>query len=485
MKNRIILFFFLGLFCSCNDWLEVEPKNRIDKKKLFSSEAGFQNALNGIYQMCGETTLYGKNLSWGMLSIIAQQYDNGPINDYTDRYFSLHEYEESNTLTVIDAVWSGLYNAIANCNLLIKEVSVVPPSMFVLDTVTRNVILGEALALRAFCHLDIIRLFAPAPIKQDQKALIPYQASYPSDFTQAYNASEAIDRVIEDLLKAKDLVVYNDTVYHKNQMRYSMSARFMGQYTASGGDFFNKRGYRLNYCAIVGMLARAYMYKGDKVNAQKYAYEIYNTYTKKNTWFKFNPDYDFSTSLAYKQKKHLEDCLFAFYNDRLLDIVEEYYRGSGSLNVLDVGNIFKDDEDDYRLYLINREGTNYTYSIKYRMVNDFQRDNYEGKAIPVLRLSEIYHILIECYYDTNQAEALRLLKEFRSARGCKRIISTIGNKEELYTILINDARREFIGEGQLFFYYKRLNKGIKVPDSEIAPKESIFTLRIPDSQYIY
>ncbi|KIO42971.1 RagB/SusD family nutrient uptake outer membrane protein [Sanguibacteroides justesenii] len=486
-KGFIILCIQIGLFCSCNSWLELEPANQISKGKLFSDEAGFQNALNGIYQKCGETSLYGKNLSWGALSLIAQDYDLDMINNNSDADMGEYEYESSYGLTIIDNIWSGLYNAIANCNLLLNEISSASPSLFALDTVAKNLIMGEAYALRAFCHLDLIRLFAPAPVKNDQAALVPYHETYPSVITKPLKTKDAIDKVIEDLLKAKDLVAYHDTIYNKTSMAYKASARFQGQYTPKGGAFYNKRGYRLNYCAIVGLLARAYLYKGDVDNALFYAKHFYDRFYNGNRWFAFNSSYDYSTSLNYKQKKYLEECLFAFYNGDLLEAIENYCAGSGyyssSLQLADYDGIFAEDMDDYRTNLIDPiEHDIY----KYRRVNNYQRDNVEGTAIPVLRLSEMYYILMECnFLKGNTTECLRLLKEFRSKKGSKRSITSVGDIRSLYDILINDARREFIGEGQLFFMYKRLNRNILVKNGEITASEERMTFKVPDSQNFY
>jgi hypothetical protein len=483
MRNRIIILLSVIFFGSCSDWLTVEPKSQIDKNKLYADEAGFQVALNGIYQLCAQPSLYGKNLSWGAVDIIAQQYENDPINNYADWYISQFEYENQDVIAQINTIWSGLYNVIANCNLLINEVSQAPSSLFTLDTITKNVILGEALAVRALCHMDLYRLFTPAPVKGNREIRIPYQASYPSGFSPAYTAEEGMERVVEDLLQAKDLLAYNDTTYNINQMRYWLNARIMGQYLPGGGAFFNYRGYRLNHCAIVGLLARAYLYKGDLEKAKFFAYEIYNRVYKSKAWFRFHGSNDYTTTFSNKQKKHLDDCLFALYNNDLLLNVESYYQTS-MLNLVDVNGIYLNDEDDYRRSLINQDGGQFTYSLKYRLTGNYQRDEYEGKAIPNMRLTEIYHILIECNYDTDPAESLRLFKELRAAMGCKRDLSLIANKAELYELLITDARREFIGEGQLLFYYKRLNKGIKVPGSELEPKESIVTFPVPDSQHI-
>ena len=143
----IILCVQVGLFCSCNNWLEVEPADQISKNKLFEDEMGFQNALNGIYQKLAESSLYGKVLSWGALSFMEQDYDLNYAYDYTDALMGSFEYYEADySLPVIDNVWSGLYNAIANCNLLLKEISDESPSKFALDTIAKDLIMGEAYA---------------------------------------------------------------------------------------------------------------------------------------------------------------------------------------------------------------------------------------------------------------------------------------------------------------------------------------------------
>ena len=140
--------------------------------------------------------------------------------------------------------------------------------------------------------------------------------------------------------------------------------------------------------------------------------------------------------------------------------------------------------DDYRSNLVSNDDEHNIY--KYRRVDNYQRDDVEGKAIPVIRLSEIYYILMECnFLKGNKTECLRLLKEFRDKKGCKRQISSVSDIGSLYDILINDARREFVGEGQLFFMYKRLNRNILVENGEITASEERMTFKVPDSQNFY
>mgnify|MGYP000044762271 CR=1 FL=1 len=52
MKYRIVKYIGLAgtlLVGGCSDWLDVDPKSQIKQEVLFESEAGFRDALTGIY----------------------------------------------------------------------------------------------------------------------------------------------------------------------------------------------------------------------------------------------------------------------------------------------------------------------------------------------------------------------------------------------------------------------------------------------------
>ena len=190
--------------------------------------------------------------------------------------------------------------------------------------------------------------------------------------------------------------------------------------------------------------------------------------------------------MSDKQKKYLEECLFGFYNANLLLDVESYYSASGysQARLADYDGIFADDGDDWRSYLFSSDDAHNVY--KYREVGNQSIDEVEGLTIPILRMSEIYYILIECnYLKGNTEESVRLLNEFRAKKGCKRQIASINGVNDLYEILINDARREFVGEGQLFFMYKRLNRDIKVAGGVITATNERMVWDVPDSQIFY
>ena len=74
------------LVVSCNAWLDVTPENAIADDDLFSTGFGYRNALNGIYTNLASDELYGKQLSWGFLSAISQQYNQKATQNCHQRY---------------------------------------------------------------------------------------------------------------------------------------------------------------------------------------------------------------------------------------------------------------------------------------------------------------------------------------------------------------------------------------------------------------
>ena len=89
--------------------------------------------------------MYGKELTFGWLGVLGQEWTSVPYNYEDDQKY---DFENAASEVRIDSVWTGLYNAIANANKLLKELegmsTVIPGSrriplvFFILFTVTLN-----------------------------------------------------------------------------------------------------------------------------------------------------------------------------------------------------------------------------------------------------------------------------------------------------------------------------------------------------------
>ena len=255
-----VLMLMLVVLSACNKFLDMPPKDRAPQSELFKDEQGFKDALVGVYlamdkpQFKGFFGLYTNNLSMGMLSTLAYQYDNAATaNPGTNGTFFTnvvyYMYTDGQVEQEINGIWSGMYNNIANLNNILVEIDG-KKAVFTGDNFNR--IKGEALAMRALFHFDLLRMFGQPPATGAGEKAIPYVTQFSIKPTRFVTLTAALDSCIMDLTAAKDLLALTDT-----------SAVLGGTHDA----FKSYTQNHVNYWAVQGLLARVYLYKGDNANA--------------------------------------------------------------------------------------------------------------------------------------------------------------------------------------------------------------------------
>lgn len=467
------------ILSSCNDWLNLEPADTTTETDLFTTGDGYRNALNGIYSQMATSSMYGKALSWGQLDAMAQFYRarSGTVENYISHY----SYTNKDVTPTIQSIWEGAYNCIANCNNIIQRVEADSPDKFAKGIEEIKLIKGEALALRALLHLDILRLFAPA--KDDGKKYIPYVTTYPCKFQEYTTNNDVLQKVCDDLKAAKQLVGEFD-IPRKSWMQ--VSCRFENDHQGIETDevpedlFLAFRGYRMNYYAICGILARAYSYR----NMYKEAYDeteiVVKAYTS-DRWPEETPMFSFTSSVSDGNNKLYGGILFCLSNQKLYEDFKSYFTTNPLY--LSVRNPIKDwysnDAEDVRRQLITSSGSS-SYCNKNVEPSSGDKIKFAKDMIPMIRLSEIYLIRAEYYsHFGNDAAAAEQISAIRKGRNCSSKDINYSQEGWFNDAIIDEARREFIGEGQLFFYYKKLN--IR-PDN--MTKDEQFVLPKPDSEVL-
>ena len=101
---------------------------------------------------------------------------------------------------------------------------------------------------------------------------------------------------------------------------------------------------------------------------------------------------------------------------------------------------------------------------------------YFQERVPLIRLSEMYYIAAECAEST--ADGVDFLDKVRANRGLGSFpLDKSMSKEKLQLEIRKEYVKEFWGEGQLWYYYKRNS----IMDfSEHMKDVSYFTFKIPD-----
>ena len=103
--------------------------------------------------------------------------------------------------------------------------------------------------------------------------------------------------------------------------------------------------------------------------------------------------------------------------------------------------------------------------------------------MPVLRVSEVYLIAAECCPDPK--EGRNYLNAVRTARNVK----NIQDDADLTASIEQEYKREFVGEGQLFWLYKRKGK-TEIASGEkqgnvVSMEERFYLFDLPQSEQDY
>ncbi|MDE5612912.1 MAG: RagB/SusD family nutrient uptake outer membrane protein, partial [Odoribacter sp.] len=160
----------LLLLSSCNNWLKIEPDDRVMEQKLFSSREGFITALNGVYIEMSSSVLYGGQMLV-IPDILAQYYTAAMPNEHRYVHFSNFNYGQQSVKSAYQSIWEKYYTLIVNCNTILEHCD---EGREVLGEEYYNVVKGEALALRAFFHFEVLRIWGPVYKENKEMICMPY-----------------------------------------------------------------------------------------------------------------------------------------------------------------------------------------------------------------------------------------------------------------------------------------------------------------------
>ena len=480
MKKYYILLACIMVFTSCSDWLDVSSDSEVEKTELFKTEEGFIEALNGVYSRCTKSDIYGNELTFRYLDVLAQNYTFS--SDYMGyRETSEFNYNDPLFISRKDATWNGLYNALSNCNLIIENIDS-KESLFLNDNY--KLVKGEAFALRAYLHFDLFRLFAPSYVTNPDAEAIPYVTSFSVKVTLQYTVTEVLEKIIADLNTAKLLLEDVDPILSDfYKVGYEDDENTAEN---EGILFLQNRRHRLNYYGVCASLARAYLCLGNNTEALNNALEVINSekfpWTKKEAFTE--PD------LTKRDRILYTELIFSWYIPTAnISLRQNFENGTTSLitnfsqgnAIFEVNGVGADDLR-YKNWLSKATDgiSEYLQLVKYHREED---ENKHELLAPAIRLSEMYYIVAEATFDSNPAEAWGYFNTVRKNRGIGTEISDESSSEKFKSELIKECRKEFFGEGQIFHMYKRLNRDIVGHSGVTIPADNkIFVLPLPNDE---
>lgn len=457
IKNKITILILFGvvLFTSCNSWLDVKPKTQEEADKFYTTEEGFKSALAGVYIALGDPALYGREMTYGAVGMLGQEWSKGGnLAQATSAHYLLlrYKYTELKVTEVLNNFWTKLYEANINTNTLLEYTEI---NKNVLKGINYELIRGEALALRAFIHFDLLRMYAACNFGSDEKPSIPYITTSKPMVTPQSTPSEVIKLILKDLDDAEKLLE-KDPIF-------------------TGETAKDSRNYHFNYYAVKALKARVYLYAGKKREALAAAASVIAA-QQENGLFPWVAKADVTTTNAnLLDRTFSSEHIFALNINKLVDNIKGYFRET---TIPLESRITKETlytSDDYRIKLFSSDGGLSNVFSKF-----WQMDNVTvGDAVirpkrdrmPIFRISEMYYIAAESSIESNPDMAMFYLNTVYEKRG---LSTRITNPALLMTELQNEYQREFLGEGQLYFFHKRM-KTVK-----IATANANYVFPMPD-----
>ena len=442
IKIMILLTFF-AVNVSCESWLDIQPVDSVSEEQLFETESGFMQALNGVYVEMNQSSLYGGELLFNAVEILAQRYQFSSAGEQAD-YYQLEQFNYTSDYAeeVAENIWKEAYALILNVNKILSNAD---EKKELFSGEHYNWITGEAYALRAFLHFDLLRRFGPVYLTNKNDRSICYNTEYALSASDLLPATEIVELVLKDLHEAEQRLA-NDPVIKQGPLTTEAET--------DAENYWRFRNMRLNYYAVKALQARVYLYAGENEKACEAARIVTGI---QEAYFPFT-DY---TSVVGNSKTpdrvFSSELLFALQNSQRNNIFISYFSPElGDFQIFKTSNEYLNkifdalSARDMRYAPLWLDAVNYDFKCfyKYASVENTEFYNY---LIPLIRISEMYYILAEA--STNEEEALSSINKVLETRGLDRLTSY----EQIPDKLLNEYQKEFWGEGQLFFYYKRLN----------------------------
>jgi hypothetical protein len=365
-----------------------------------------------------------------------------------------------------------------------------------LDPTSYNIVRGEALAIRALLHFNLIQIYGPVPYNPNPaKAYLPYATT--NDIAPyTYNTfDEFMGMVLDDMNEAEILLQESDPL-----------VTFSSDDPTAFAANIQTRKRHVNYYGVLALQARIRHYLGltdGEYGSVAYAKKVL-ALAIENT-FRLTTAADFAADAIYADDRtyyseHLAGIYCGIYDtyDRTqTDAFNSWnpdfgsYMGvTGTSDATDV-----DDIDEFLSMFTKNKGlpttdirfANNMIYYKYRGMAQggpiyttgkwmpFSSQKKSPRNFPIIRLAEIYFIVMEA---GSLAEANQLYEEYCTARSIDYIALTEADREE---ILLAEFIREFYGESLNFFRYKRTGERRMFFSLDDASEES-YILPIPERE---
>lgn len=440
----VALAIMLGLtVSSCKKFLDQTSPNDVAQENMFQDGNSLESARIGMYNTLQNVYYYG-----GYFPLMVDAYsDNGATGGYDSP--DVNELGDK-TLTAaniyVQNTWVAIYNTIYTANQILAHVDVIDDPT--LSDEVRKDIKGEALAIRAMAHFDLLRMFGEHwNISSEYGIPVVTDILQPETLVPRNTVAESYDAITGDLETALDLI---SNVDYRNDPAEYKGAMFMTQN------------------AVNALLARVNLYKKDYAQADSYATLVINEGIATMLGTE-------EFSQIYTSKLSSEAVFELVFNgqDRSQYNAATYARADALrsevlfLAAEDLRFFFESRPGDARGSFVDFVNNDLSIEPDGR-TQKYRGEDFQDNDALIIRISEIYLIRAEARgLAGGGLDDMNLLRE---NRGLSPFVSEDFDVPGLYELAVADERRaELNFEGHRYFDLARTQKVQEVLGEEVLP----------------
>lgn len=456
------------LLTACDDYLDITPDGQLKRSELLKSAEGIEDALYGTYAKLRTNSLYGQELSYQSLEVMAHTMEC-PGNNAISA-LGQHNYNYSSVKTMFEQMWTEMYANISNANSILSANLIASADA---GDFPYNIYKGEALGLRAFMHFDLMRLFTDQITHNPQAGGIPYATDF-SLFTPDFEpAADNYRHVIADLREAERLLA--------DEQQYQEKSNFM-----------KDRQTHFNLYAVKATLARVYLTMGRRDSALAYAKDVIE-----HSPYRLTEKTEVAGDLAgiLSRKETIWGVYWASFYQNVsakLQQTTSYYSLNPRTDVIDIYNQDIDGLDYRQTAYFSYTDMGGTQRLRLSKLTDiYELQNITSSrpadlilGINMIRLPEMYYICAEALLDSDYDQAVAYFDAVLEHRGLTPLAQRATNGQLTQERINLERFKEYIGEGQTFFNLKRQQLPLTADDGQTwQPGSDVYTIPIPEIEY--
>jgi hypothetical protein len=450
---------------ACEKVIDVKPEFEVDGAGLFSSLKDYEFALTGTYSLFRQTGYYGNGSQiTGAFSVLPDlmsehvvetEAELGNFVTQTDWIYAADDND-------IGITWVAAYKIITQANIVLQNLD----QFAAAEPQRVNRIKGQALAIRALVHFDLLRYWGEEYDRNSTKRGIPYRTKVDAEeMPSRLTVKASYDHIFEDLIAAEGLLANVDKTI--NSAAAASSARTY-----------------IDQLVVRAIMARAYLYAKDYAKAEEYATKVIDARPLASKA-------DFPA--IWKDASVSEVIWSASFNAGEGNPVNSLY-GASSNNLgykpaAAVTDLY-DQANDVRFpaYFASRKtGSTAVYqpfAVEPRKIvnKHIGRGSASDNVVnwKAFRTGEMYLIRAEARAMQGAAQAILGLKDLNDLRAARitNYLPVVLTGQNLLDAIAVERQKELFGEGHRWFDVKRTTRTIVRTDCGEASKCSL----LPDNR---